>query len=108
MERNIAARAGRWSATHRKRAIWGWLAFVFLALFIGESGAAAQTIRNATAKHADEMVLVQSQSTKATDLSFRALVGQVQRRLGAVPYTQRFESPYARGNQGQISTDGHS
>ena len=37
MERNIAARAGRWSATHRKRAIWGWLAFVFLAVFIGAS-----------------------------------------------------------------------
>ena len=32
--RNIAARAGRWSATHRKTAIWGWLAFVILAVFI--------------------------------------------------------------------------
>ena len=26
--RNIAARAGRWSARHRKTAILGWLAFV--------------------------------------------------------------------------------
>ena len=26
--RSLAARAGRWSATHRKKAIWGWLAFV--------------------------------------------------------------------------------
>ena len=65
MEHNIAARAGRWSATHRKTAIWGWLAFVVLALAIGgavgtkaldttdsgvgESGRAAQTIREATA-----------------------------------------------------------
>ena len=25
---NIAARMGRWSASHRKTAIFGWLAFV--------------------------------------------------------------------------------
>jgi uncharacterized membrane protein YdfJ with MMPL/SSD domain len=124
MEHNIAARAGRWSASHRKTAIWGWLAFVVLAVFIGgavgtktldnadagvgESGKAAQTIREATTKHADEMVLVQSQSAKVTDPSFRAVVGQVQRRLQAVPYTRAFENPYAPGNQNQISGDGHS
>ena len=27
----LAARAGRWSAQHRKKAIWGWLAFVLIA-----------------------------------------------------------------------------
>ena len=32
---NIAARAGRWSARHRKTAIFGWLAFVIAAIFIG-------------------------------------------------------------------------
>ena len=32
---NLAARAGRWSANHRKTAIWGWLAFVFVALALG-------------------------------------------------------------------------
>jgi hypothetical protein len=25
--RNFAARAGRWSAQHRKKAVFGWLAF---------------------------------------------------------------------------------
>src|ERR687890_446074 len=35
---NLAARAGRWSAQHRKKAIFGWLAFVILAVFIGGSG----------------------------------------------------------------------
>ena len=35
--RNIAARAGRWSAQHRKKAILGWLAFVIVAVFIGGS-----------------------------------------------------------------------
>ena len=34
---NIAARAGRWSAQHRKKAIVGWLLFVILAVFIGGS-----------------------------------------------------------------------
>ena len=32
---NLAARAGRWSAQHRKRAILGWIAFVVLATVIG-------------------------------------------------------------------------
>ena len=27
----FAARAGRWSAQHRKKAIWGWIAFVVVA-----------------------------------------------------------------------------
>ena len=32
---NIAERAGRWSAQHRKKAIIGWLLFVVLATVIG-------------------------------------------------------------------------
>ena len=32
---NIAARAGRWSAQHRRKAIVGWLVFVVLAVGIG-------------------------------------------------------------------------
>ena len=34
-QRNLAARAGRWSAQHRKKAIFGWLAFVIIAFVIG-------------------------------------------------------------------------
>jgi uncharacterized membrane protein YdfJ with MMPL/SSD domain len=124
VEHNIAARAGRWSASHRKTAIWGWLGFVVLALFIGqsvgtktldtsnqgvgESGRADRTIRGASAKHAQELVLIQSKSARATDPSFRAVVGDVQRRLSAIPHTRAFENPYAPGNQGQISKDGRS
>ena len=33
--KGIAARAGRWSAQHRKTAIFGWLAFVIVAFVIG-------------------------------------------------------------------------
>ena len=37
---NIAARMGRWSARHRKTAIFGWLAFVVASFAIGGAGAA--------------------------------------------------------------------
>jgi RND superfamily putative drug exporter len=122
--RSIAARAGRWSATHRKTAIWGWLGFVVIAfaiggavgtnilqadqLGVGESGRADQTIEGAFPRSADELVLVQSDTATATDPSFRAAVADVERRLEQVPYTQDFESPYAPGNSGQISADGRS
>jgi uncharacterized membrane protein YdfJ with MMPL/SSD domain len=122
--RSLAARAGRWSASHRKKAIWGWLAFVIAAfaiggavgtntlqqdqLGVGESGRADDTIQRAFPRSADELVLIQSDTATATDPSFRAAVADVQRRLEKVPYAEDFESPYAAGNQGQISADGRS
>jgi RND superfamily putative drug exporter len=39
--KNIAARAAHWSATHRKLAIFGWLAFVLAGVAIG--GAVGQS-----------------------------------------------------------------
>jgi RND superfamily putative drug exporter len=121
---NLAARAGRWSAQHRKTAIWGWLGFTFLALAIGsgvgiktldsahsgvgESGRADLTVDNAFPKHAEEMVLVQSSKLTASDTDFEAVVGDAEGRLKGVPHTGKFESPYSAGNQEQISKDGHS
>ena len=32
---NIAARMGRWSASHWKTAVFGWLAFVIAAFYFG-------------------------------------------------------------------------
>src|SRR3954465_9599631 len=122
--KGLAARAGRWSAQHRKKAIWGWLGFALIALMVGsmlgtqtqeaaqsgvgESGNAERTIDDAFPKHAVEQVLVQSSSATASDPSFRAVVGDLQRHLAATPYTQGFESPYKPANAGQISADGHS
>src|SRR6266550_1160659 len=70
--RSLAARAGKWSAQHRKTAIWGWLAFVVVAFMIGgavgtkalehtqsgvgESGRADQAVADAAPEHAQEMV----------------------------------------------------
>ena len=34
---NLAARMARWSAHHRKKAIFGWLAFALVAFAIGNS-----------------------------------------------------------------------
>src|SRR5436190_12478746 len=84
--RGLAARAGRWSAQHRKKAIWGWLGAVVLAFAIGgavgtktqdaaqsgvgESGTAERTIDNGFPKHSVEQVLIQSDSATATDASF--------------------------------------
>src|SRR5436305_3780394 len=115
--RSLAARAGRWSAQHRKKAIWGWLAFALIAFMIGgalgtktqtnaqsgvgESGHAARTVDNSFPKHQVEQVLVQSTGATASDPSFRAVVGNVQRRLSAVPHTRSFDSPYSAANAGQ-------
>jgi uncharacterized membrane protein YdfJ with MMPL/SSD domain len=122
--RSIAARAGMWSARHRKTAIWGWLAFVLVAFAIGnavgtktlehsqtgvgESGRADHAIANAAPEYAQELVLIQNPRVAADDPAFRAVVVDVQRRLRAVPHTQRFESPLAPANANQISDDGHS
>jgi uncharacterized membrane protein YdfJ with MMPL/SSD domain len=122
--RSLAARAGRWSAQHRKTAIWGWLAFVVVAFIIGgatgtktlesnqtgvgESGRADQTVADAAPAYAQEVVLIQSSGATAADPSFRLVVADVQRRLAAVPHTQNFESPLAPANANQISGDGHS
>src|SRR4051794_15795244 len=41
---SVAARAGRWSAKHRKKAIWGWLAFALIAFMVGSAlGTETQT-----------------------------------------------------------------
>ncbi len=122
--RNLAARAGRWSAQHRKTAIWGWIGCV-LAVFeignaaktvtqenaqsgVGESGRASVALRDAFPKHVSEEVLIHSAGVRATDPSFRAVVEDVQRRLAATPYTRAFESPYAAANRARISADRHS
>ena len=74
--RNLAARAGRWSARHPWKAIITWFAFVIAAVVIGgsigtqtltdeeygvgESGAADKVIADAFPNEENETVLVQS------------------------------------------------
>src|SRR6185437_2499472 len=92
---NIAARMGRWSASHWKTAVFGWLAFVAAALVIGQMVGTKQIDQhnaNVGQSHkADQMlldagfqtdpqteiVLVQRKTRTATDPAFRAVVNDV-------------------------------
>ena len=121
---NVAARMGRWSARHRKTAIFGWLAFVVAAVVLGgalgtkqltndetlpgESGRAARMLDDGFEQPAGETVLVQSRKLTADSPAFRAAVADVVRRVTAVGAVTNVQSPYDAGNRGQISANGHS
>jgi uncharacterized membrane protein YdfJ with MMPL/SSD domain len=121
---NFAARAGRWSARHWKKAVFGWLAFVLASFAIGsmlgtdalsvndpgpgESGRVQQTLNNEFEQPAKEFVLVQSSSLAASSAEFRATVRDVIRRLQAQPNVTNVTSPFAAGNAGRVSRDAHS
>jgi uncharacterized membrane protein YdfJ with MMPL/SSD domain len=122
----LAARAAHWSARHRKTAIFGWLAFVVIAFVIGGSVGTKsipdEDMGNGSSKVADqaiakanfpdkdsEQVLVQSRDgLRADDPAFKAAVADLAARLGRTPHVREIESPYAKGNQGQIAKDGRS
>ena len=121
---NVAARMGRWSARHRKTAIFGWLAFVVAAVVLGgalgtkqltddetlpgESGRAARMLDDGFEQPAGETVLVQSRRLTADSPAFRAAVADVVRRVTSLGVVTNVQSPYDAGNRGQISADGHS
>jgi RND superfamily putative drug exporter len=126
MQRNLAARAGAWSAQHRKKAILGWIAFVILATIAGgltgqnqltdaetsngQSAAAEKAIAAAGfPDDSGEQVLVQGRgSLRSDDPAFAAAVRDVTRRLEAARYVEDVRSPLAAGNDGQVSKDGRS
>jgi uncharacterized membrane protein YdfJ with MMPL/SSD domain len=125
--RNLAARAGRWSAQHRKTAILGWIAFVVLATFIGSNvgqqnlktaemgngdSKRAQLIVDAAGfpKTAGEQVLVQGKgSVKADDPQVTAAVTDVVNRLEKIDGVTEIESPLvAKDRENTVSKDGRS
>jgi uncharacterized membrane protein YdfJ with MMPL/SSD domain len=123
--RNLAARAGRWSAQHRKKAIFGWLAFVIIAVFIGgsvgtktlenddlgvgESGRADDVISEHFPDKGSESVLVQSRGGARTgDAQFRAVVGDVVSRLERTQNVRNVKDPYGPDSAGQLSEDKRS
>jgi RND superfamily putative drug exporter len=124
-KQNLAARAGRWSAQHRKKAVLGWLAFVIAALALGnvlgtktiasdEEGLAGDSKRAheiyqaAFPQAAGEQVFISSKAGGPKDAGFRAAVKDVESKLAAQKNIANVQSPYAKGNEGQISRDGHS
>jgi uncharacterized membrane protein YdfJ with MMPL/SSD domain len=123
---SLAARIGRWSTRHRGKAIAGWLAFVVLALFAGnltgtnhpsdqgghgDSAKADKIVNDAYPDRASETVLVQAKGgdhATAKDPEFRATVNAVVSGIKGRPGVADVQSPYAKGNAGQISSDGRS
>jgi uncharacterized membrane protein YdfJ with MMPL/SSD domain len=122
--RNLAARAGRWSAQHRKTAIIGWLAFVLLAFAIGnaigterlgntqssrtgESGRADAVLRSTFKRNYPEQVLVQAR-TGASAADVRRGVRDVVRWIRGTGAATNIRSPLVDGNSGQLSSDGRS
>ncbi len=122
---NVTARAARWSAAHRKVAVFGWFAFVFVAFVIGSAagvvtmkdeefgigdsrGAERVLAREFPTERAAEQVLVQSRSGRLERAELRAVIDDVVARLSRVPAVAAIQSPLDAGNAGQLSPDGHS
>src|SRR5919112_702359 len=115
---NIAARIGRWSVQHRRKAILGWLAFVLVAVVAGfnlvpqkniepmqgmpgESGKAGEILADAYPDNAGEQVLVQSKDLRAGDSRFKAAVADVSQRLARTEGVEKVATE-------AVSKDGHS
>jgi hypothetical protein len=90
---NIAARMGRWSASHWKTATFGWLAFVIASFAVGiampmqmierkdaavgEAGKANKIIDDAfdlDRNGQGELVIIQSKTKTVDDPAFRAVI----------------------------------
>jgi len=122
--RNLAARMGRWSAQHPKKAIFGWLAFaivlfassqmspmktiVFETSGPGESGRADTILYEDFKQPAGEEVLIQSRSLTTTAPAFKAAVQAVIVGVSRLDAVAKVESPYNAGNSGFVSADKRS
>ena len=125
-KRNLAGGIARWSARHRKTAIFGWLAFVVAATLAGSAAGTtmlkdsdygsgdskkADKIIDAAGfpERAGELVLVQgTDGTTADDPSFRAAVDDVVAAVRGTGATENVVSPYDETAGGAISKDRRS
>jgi uncharacterized membrane protein YdfJ with MMPL/SSD domain len=119
---NLAARMAAWSGRHRKKAFWGWLAFVVLVFmggnmvgttaisdvdqFSGESHKAEVALHDAGLRPVKESVFIQSDKLTVKDPAFQAAVGDVTDRLSKVPYVVNVKSPLTGASA--VSADGHA
>jgi uncharacterized membrane protein YdfJ with MMPL/SSD domain len=119
---NLAARMARWSGQHRKKAFWGWLAFVLVVFaagnmigtknisdvdqFSGESHRAEVALDRAGLRPVKETVFIQSDKATVKDPAFRAAVQDVTGRLSRTPYVENVKSPLTGASA--VSGDGHA
>jgi uncharacterized membrane protein YdfJ with MMPL/SSD domain len=120
---NIAARMGRWSASHWKTSVFGWLVFVAAAFYFGNSIGTKnikQEDTNTGQSHkADqilkqgfpqsdpqtEFVLIQSSKLSVNAAAFRATVNDVVGAVKGNPNIKHLKSPLAAGNADLVSED---
>ena len=124
---NIAARMGRWSASHWKTAVFGWLAFVVVAFAIstqvpmktiekqdqnvGQAHRADQIFKQSGFKQTDsqtEFVLIQSKTLTVKSSAFRAAIADVTKTVTPFKTIKNFRSPLDPAHGDQVSTDGHT
>ena len=114
---NLAARMARWSGQHRKKAIFGWFAFVLVVFFVGtnvigqkdiadvdqfsgESGEAEQALDRAGLRPIEEVVFVQSDKLTVADPEFQGAVEDVVDRLSAIRYVENVDVAAHRRQRG--------
>src|SRR5207253_6515731 len=123
---NIAARMGRWSASHWKTAVFGWLAFVIAAVMVGnfvgtknidtadanvgQSHKADQILKQAFPQidPQTELVLAQSSTKTVDDPAFRATVNDVVGTIQSNTAIKNLKPPLDPANTDKVSKDGHS
>src|SRR5919201_1079265 len=130
---NIAARMGRWSASHWTTAVFGWLVFVAAAFYlgsvvgtkninqndtnVGQSKKADKILREAgfggQRKESDpltEIVLIQNKKLTIKDPAFRATVGEVVNMVGqhSTRVIKNLKDPRLPQHADQVSADGHT
>jgi uncharacterized membrane protein YdfJ with MMPL/SSD domain len=122
---NLAARMGRWSASHRKTAIFGWLAFVLASItigsMVGQKPIDQQNSNVGQAHRADqilkqagftqsapltEIVVIQSKTLTVANPAFRALVGDVVRSVASSGAIDNLRSPLS--HRDLVSRDGRT
>jgi uncharacterized membrane protein YdfJ with MMPL/SSD domain len=116
--KGLAARAGHWSARHRKTAIFGWLAAIVIIFMVGQSIGQKEPAQSTQAdgetrtametidaagfpKKSGEMVLIQSKTAKVTDPAFKAAVADVSKTVAKQKVVTNVTDP-------QFSKDKHS
>jgi uncharacterized membrane protein YdfJ with MMPL/SSD domain len=112
MRRNLAARAGHWSAAHWKTATFGWLALVVTAVLLGsivgtrtlsdaeqsngESARAEQMLASAgITSPSRESVLVQSRAAAGDHSALQRTVRVLRATLARRPEVKRLHEPVA-------------
>src|SRR5262245_56691889 len=132
--KNLAARMGRWSASHWKTAVFGWLALVAVSVFIsmqvpttnikqseaavGEAAKAERIMEDAgfnedqngeEVNDFGEFILLQSDTLTVNDPAFKAAIADTTKTLRGFPQVTHLMSPATgQGHADLVAPDRHA